>query len=132
MLLKKKALLFKLLVIFAVFNSLNLLKMLLNMVVTYSLFLAVTNTVFVIGVFGICFNGGSFIRVLLCFELLLVCVSLNFIFFSACFLANLGFVYVLCLLAVSAGELALGLGLLLYSFFISKSVDIVDKVVLRG
>lgn len=80
------------------------------------------NTVFNLGLFGLCCHNNSFLRMLLCLELLLTCVSLNFLLFSIYLNTSSGIVYFLCILAISAGEVAVGLGIAIYCFLITKSL----------
>lgn len=97
-----------------------------------AIFLCLTNSLFIFGLFGICYNGHNFLRVLLCLEMLLASISMNFIFFSVYTGIVDGFVFALCILGVSAAEVVVGLGMLVYSFYFTKSVVLGDKVELRG
>lgn len=97
-----------------------------------NLLLCVSNTLFIIGLFGLCYNGYNFLRFLICLELVLVSISLNFISFSYFMGEVTGQVFSLFLLALAGSEAALGLGLFISNYFITNSIYSYDTVTLRG
>jgi NADH-quinone oxidoreductase subunit K len=87
---------------------------------------------FAIGVFGILFNKRSILIVLMCVELILLSVNLNFILFSVYLDDFYGQIFSLFILTVAAGESAVGLAILIIYFRIRGSIFLESNTVLRG
>jgi NADH-quinone oxidoreductase subunit K len=87
---------------------------------------------FFIGVFGILFNKRSVLVVLMCVELILLSVNLNFILFSVYLDDFYGQIFSLFILTVAAGESAIGLAILILYFRIRGSILLEFNAVLKG
>lgn len=68
----------------------------------------------------------------MCIEMILLCVNLNFILFSAGLDDSLGQVFSLFIIAVSTGESALGLGILVAYYRVRGHISIRKAYLLRG
>jgi len=91
-----------------------------------------TTLLFIIGMVGIIFNKKNFIVLLVCFELILFSIILQFIFFSIYFSNVLGQIYALCIITAAGTETAIGLSLLILAFRVSKQVNFNILTNLRG
>ncbi|GLR48563.1 NADH-quinone oxidoreductase subunit NuoK [Sphingomonas astaxanthinifaciens] len=79
-------------------------------------YLAVSATLFVIGVLGIFLNRRNVILMLMAIELLLLSVNINLVAFSA-FLGDMkGQIFAMFVLTVAAAEAAIGLAILVIFF----------------
>jgi len=67
---------------------------------------------FALGVGGILLHRKNIIRLLLCVELMLLAVNVNFVAFSTFFTSLSGQIFVFFVLTVAAAETAIGLALL--------------------
>ena len=95
-------------------------------------FLALGAVLFCIAVAGIFLNRKNVIVLLMCIELMLLAVNINFIAFSA-FLNDLaGQVFVFFILTVAAAEAAIGLALLVVLFRNRASINVEDMDEMRG
>ena len=84
--------------------------------------LAFSAIVFLIGIFGIITNKSNLILLLMAIELILLGVSLNFVFFSI-FSGNiLGYIYALLILSIAAAETSIGLALLVLYFRLTNKI----------
>ncbi len=87
---------------------------------------------FCISVAGIFINRKNIIILLMCIELMLLSVNLNFIAFSH-FLGNLhGQVFVFFILTVAAAESAIGLAILVVLFRKRNTINVNDLDSMRG
>ena len=87
---------------------------------------------FCISVAGIFINRKNVIILLMCIELMLLSVNLNFIGFSH-FLGDIhGQVFVFFILTVAAAEAAIGLAILVVLFRNRNTINVVDLDNLRG
>ncbi|MDE0156301.1 MAG: NADH-quinone oxidoreductase subunit NuoK [Gammaproteobacteria bacterium] len=87
---------------------------------------------FCISVAGIFINRKNVIILLMCIELMLLSVNLNFIAFSH-FLGDIhGQVFVFFILTVAAAEAAIGLAILVVLFRNRNTINVVDLDTLRG
>ena len=87
---------------------------------------------FCISVAGIFINRKNVIILLMCIELMLLSVNLNFIAFSH-FLGDIhGQVFVFFILTVAAAEAAIGLAILVVLFRNRNTINVVDLDALRG
>jgi NADH-quinone oxidoreductase subunit K len=79
---------------------------------------------FFIGLIGIISFQTNLLIILLCLELMILSCALNFIFISKFFNDPKGQIFALLLLAVSAAETAIGLGLLIKIYKIINTTNI--------
>jgi NADH-quinone oxidoreductase subunit K len=87
---------------------------------------------FCISVAGIFINRKNVIILLMCIELMLLAVNMNFIAFSH-FLGDVnGQVFVFFILTVAAAESAIGLGILVVLFRNRGTINVADLDTLRG
>ena len=95
-------------------------------------YLGVGGLVVSIAVAGMFLNRRNVIVLLMCIELMLLAVNINFIAFSA-FLHDLaGQVFVFFILTVAAAEAAIGLALLVVLFRNRASINVEDMDEMRG
>jgi NADH-quinone oxidoreductase subunit K len=87
---------------------------------------------FLIGVFGILFNRRSILVVLMCIELLLLSVNLNFILFSVYLDDFYGQVFSLFILTIAASEAAIGLAILILYYRLRGNISISQIATLKG
>ena len=94
--------------------------------------LTVAAILFCISVAGIFINRKNVIILLMCIELMLLSVNLNFIGFSH-FLGDIhGQVFVFFILTVAAAEAAIGLAILVVLFRNRNTINVVDLDSLKG
>jgi NADH-quinone oxidoreductase subunit K len=92
----------------------------------------VSALLFAISVAGIFLNRKNILILLMCIELLLLSVNLNFVAFSH-FMNNLdGQVFVFFILTVAAAESAIGLAILVTIFRNRRSINVEDLHSLKG
>jgi NADH-quinone oxidoreductase subunit K len=95
-------------------------------------FLALGAILFTLSVTGIFLNRKNVIILLMCIELMLLAVNLNFIAFSH-FLGNTsGQIFVFFILTVAAAESAIGLAILVVLFRSRHSINVEDLDSLKG
>ncbi len=95
-------------------------------------YLFVAGTLFFIGLMGLVLTRRNLIFILMCIELMLLAVNINFVAFSH-FLKDLsGQVFTLMILTVSAAEAALGLAIFLVFYRNRENIDIDDISVMKG
>jgi NADH-quinone oxidoreductase subunit K len=87
---------------------------------------------FLIGVFGILFNRKSILVVLMCIELLLLSVNLNFLLFSVYLDDFYGQIFSLFILTIAASEAAIGLAVLILYYRLRGNISINQIATLRG
>lgn len=88
--------------------------------------------IFCISVAGIFINRKNVILLLMCIELMLLSVNLNFIAFSH-FLGDIqGQIFVFFILTVAAAESAVGLAILVVLFRSRDTINVADLGDLRG
>lgn len=88
-------------------------------------YLALAGIVFSIGMLGMVFNRNNLIGILMCIELMLLAVNINFVVIDQYLHVVTGQVMVFFVLAVAAAEAAIGLALfiLLYQRYRSIETD---------
>lgn len=97
-----------------------------------SQYLAVGACLFSIGVIGLFLNRKNVITLLMCIELMLLAVNINFAAFSH-FLRDLsGQVFVFFVLTVAASEVAVGLAILVAFYRNRRSINVEDINTLQG
>lgn len=84
--------------------------------------LKLTTFIFCAGILGLVLNRKNILVAIMCIELLLLAVNLNFIIFSIYLDDMFGFVYVLFVLTIAASESALGLAILTVYYKLKSSI----------
>ena len=87
---------------------------------------------FLTGIFGILLNRRNILIVLMCVEMILLSVNLNFIVFSVYLDDFLGQVFSLFILTIAAAESAIGLGILILYYRIRGNISISEVATLKG
>ena len=100
--------------------------------VTLSHYLVLGALLFVISVIGIFLNRKNVIILLMCIELMLLAVNLNFIAFSHHLNDIAGQVFVFFILTVAAAESAIGLAILVVLFRNLRTINVDDLDSLKG
>jgi NADH-quinone oxidoreductase subunit K len=100
--------------------------------VTLSHYLVLGALLFVISVIGIFLNRKNVIILLMCIELMLLAVNLNFIAFSHYLNDIAGQVFVFFILTVAAAESAIGLAILVVLFRNLRTINVDDLDTLKG
>ncbi|MBP8283125.1 MAG: NADH-quinone oxidoreductase subunit NuoK [Chromatiaceae bacterium] len=95
-------------------------------------YLMLGGILFSISVAGIFINRKNLIVLLMCIELMLLAVNMNFVAFSY-FLGDMsGQVFVFFILTVAAAEAAIGLAILVVLFRNRRTIDVEDLDALKG
>ncbi len=95
-------------------------------------YLSLGAALFTVGVFGIFLNRKNVIVILMCIELMLLAVDINFVAFSA-YLGDLtGQIFSMFVLTVAAAEAAIGLAILVAFFRVRGSIDVEDISSMKG
>lgn len=102
------------------------------MTVGLSHYLVLGALLFVISVIGIFLNRKNVIILLMCIELMLLAVNLNFIAFSHYLNDIAGQVFVFFILTVAAAESAIGLAILVVLFRNLRTINVDDLNALKG
>ena len=100
--------------------------------VSLSHYLVLGALLFVISVIGIFLNRKNVIILLMCIELMLLAVNLNFIAFSHYLNDIAGQVFVFFILTVAAAESAIGLAILVVLFRNLRTINVDDLDQLKG
>lgn len=87
---------------------------------------------FFTGIFGIVTNQRSILLILMCIELILLSVNLNFIVFSFYLDDSYGQIFSLFILTIAAAESAIGLAILILYYRIRGKILINQKATLKG
>ena len=95
-------------------------------------FLALGAALFCIAVAGIFLNRKNMIVLLMCIELLLLAVNINFVAFSRQLGDASGQVFVFFILTVAAAEAAIGLAILVTLFRNRRTIDVAEIDTLKG
>jgi NADH-quinone oxidoreductase subunit K len=95
-------------------------------------YLVVGALLFAISVAGIFINRKNVIILLMCVELMLLAVNMNFVAFSHFLGNNVGQVFVFFILTVAAAEAAIGLAILVVLFRSKRSINVEDMDALKG
>lgn len=95
-------------------------------------YLILAAALFTMGLFGIFLNRKNVIIILMCIELMLLAVNINFVAFSS-FLGDLtGQIFTLFILTVAAAEAAIGLAILVIFFRNKGTIAVEDISSLKG
>lgn len=100
--------------------------------ITLSHYLIVAAILFSIAMAGIFINRKNIILLLMCIELMLLAVNLNFIAFSWYLHDLAGQVFVFFILTVAAAEAAIGLAILVVLFRNRGTIDVIDLKEMKG
>ncbi|MEE9346571.1 MAG: NADH-quinone oxidoreductase subunit NuoK [Robiginitomaculum sp.] len=95
-------------------------------------YLTVAAILFTIGVFGIIVNRKNVIIILMCIELILLAVNINFVAFSAHMGDIAGQVFAMFILTVAAAEAAIGLAILVVYFRNRGDIAVEDINLMKG
>lgn len=95
-------------------------------------YLTLASLLFTLGVFGIFLNRKNVIVILMCIELMLLSVNINFVAFSVELGDMTGQVFTLFILTVAAAEAAIGLAILVVLFRTKGSIDVEDISSMKG
>lgn len=99
---------------------------------TLAHFITLGAVLFCIAVAGIFLNRKNVLILLMCIELMLLAVNMNFIAFSRFLDVLDGQVFVFFILTVAAAEAAIGLALLVVLFRNRRSISVEDMSDLKG
>jgi len=99
---------------------------------TLAHFITLGALLFCIAVAGIFINRKNVLILLMCIELMLLAVNMNFIAFSRFLDVLDGEVFVFFILTVAAAEAAIGLALLVVLYRNRRSISVDDIAELRG
>jgi NADH-quinone oxidoreductase subunit K len=94
-------------------------------------FLMLSGTMFTIGVIGVILRR-NIIVILMSVELMLNAVNINFIAFAHRFASLEGQIFPIFIIAVAAGEAAVGLAIAIQLYRLKNSVDVDDARELNG
>ena len=102
--------------------------------ITLTHYLILAGALFTIGVFGIFLNRKNVIVILMCIELMLLAVNINFVAFSSGLGLNdlAGQVFSMFILTVAAAEAAIGLAILVVFFRTRGSIAVEDISMMKG
>ena len=95
-------------------------------------YLSLGAILFSLSVIGIFLNRKNLIVLLMCIELMLLAVNLNFVAFSHYLGDMAGQVFVFFILTVAAAESAIGLAILVVLFRNLSTIDVEDLDALKG
>ena len=95
-------------------------------------YLIVAAILFSLSVAGIFINRKNLILLLMCIELMLLAVNINFIAFSHFLNDMAGQVFVFFILTVAAAEAAIGLAILVVLFRNRQTINVQDLDTLKG
>ena len=100
--------------------------------ITLGHYLALAAVLFCISVAGIFINRKNVIVLLMCIELMLLSVNINFVAFSR-FLGDVsGQIFVFFILTVAAAEAAIGLAILVTLFRNRRTINVAELDSLKG
>ncbi len=95
-------------------------------------YLTLAAMLFVLSIAGIVVNRRNLILLMMCIELMLLAVNINFIAFSH-FLGDVqGQIFVFFILTVAAAEAAIGLAILVVLFRTRRTINVADLDTLKG
>jgi len=100
--------------------------------ITLSDYLILGGLLFGIAVTGVFLNRKNVILLLMCIELMLLAVNMNFIAFSHFLQDMAGQVFVFFILTVAAAEAAIGLAILVVLFRNRQTINVEDLDTLKG
>ncbi len=95
-------------------------------------YLTLAGILFTLGVFGMFLNRKNVIVILMCVELMLLAVNINFVAFSAYLGDLVGQVFTMFILTVAAAEAAIGLAILVVFFRNKGTIEVEQIADLKG
>jgi NADH-quinone oxidoreductase subunit K len=95
-------------------------------------YLFLTSFLFCIGFYGIIINRTNLLIILICIEIVLFSVDINFVIFSVYLDDISGQIFALFILAVAASESAIGLAIVLVYYRRNSSIRLSKYGLLRG
>jgi NADH-quinone oxidoreductase subunit K len=95
-------------------------------------YLIVGAILFALSIAGIFINRKNVILLLMCIELMLLAVNINFVAFSHFLQDTAGQVFVFFILTVAAAEAAIGLAILVVLFRSRQTINVADLDTLKG
>lgn len=95
-------------------------------------YLSLAAMLFTLGIFGIFINRKNVIVILMCVELMLLAVNINFVAFSAHLNDLTGQVFTIFILTIAAAEAAIGLAIIVTFFRAKGSIAVEDISTLKG
>jgi len=101
-------------------------------VITLEHYLALGAVLFSLSVAGIIMNRKNLIVLLMCIELMLLSVNINFVAFSRFLGDASGQVFVFFILTVAAAEAAIGLAILVTLFRNRRTINVAELDTLKG
>ncbi|HSQ08824.1 MAG TPA: NADH-quinone oxidoreductase subunit NuoK [Chromatiaceae bacterium] len=100
--------------------------------ISLSEYLLLGGLLFSIAVAGVFLNRKNVIILLMCIELMLLAVNMNFVAFSHFLQDTAGQVFVFFILTVAAAEAAIGLAILVVLFRNRRTINVEDLDTLKG
>jgi NADH-quinone oxidoreductase subunit K len=101
-------------------------------VITLEHYLGLSAVLFALSVAGIIINRKNLIVLLMCIELMLLSVNINFVAFSRFLGDSAGQVFVFFILTVAAAEAAIGLAILVTLFRNRRTINVAELDTLKG
>ena len=95
-------------------------------------YLVLAGILFCLSVAGVFLNRKNVIVLLMCIELMLLAVNMNFVAFSHFLGSTAGQVFVFFILTVAAAEAAIGLAILVVLFRNRQTINVEDLDTLKG
>lgn len=95
-------------------------------------YLIVAGILFSVGLAGVFLNRKNVLIVLMCIELMLLAVNLNFVAFSHYLIDIKGQIFVFFILAVAAAEAAIGLAILIVLYRSQRDINVESLDSMKG
>lgn len=95
-------------------------------------YLTFTTALFVIGLIGIVSNRTNLLIILMCIEVVLFSININFVIFSVYLDDIVGQVFALFVLTVAASESAIGLAIVVVYYRLQNNIVLPSRGLLRG
>ena len=86
---------------------------------------------FILSILGIIFNKQSILITLICIELMLLSLNLNFIIFSVYLDDMFGQIFSIFILTIAAAESSIGLAIIILYYRVRGNISLVQKSVLK-
>ena len=100
--------------------------------ITLEHYLGLAAVLFALSVAGIIINRKNLIVLMMCIELMLLAVNINFVAFSRFLGDSAGQVFVFFILTVAAAEAAIGLAILVTLFRNRRTINVAEINALKG
>lgn len=95
-------------------------------------YLSLTTVLFCIGLYGIISNRSNLLIILICIEVVLFSIDINFVIFSVYLDDICGQVFALFILTVAASESAIGLAIVVVYYRLQNNIVLPTTGLLRG